>query len=196
MKKVVLIVIVVVFFSLGLYLDNILWNKKDVKEKVTRETIVTGLKNEGFLVSQTYILNQTVTIDRSTGSKWKDIFWGQDIEASGVVKIGAGVDLSKLTTDDVELSQDKITITLPKTKINSTELLNGINIKNKQGILKRLLDNDDGYNTAFEKLRQQAVKSVEGQEFVKATQDSAVKMVKKFIRFVDKDKEIIVKFKK
>ena len=195
MKKYFIILILAGLFLSGVYLGNVLWNQKPVTKEITKQTILTGLKNEGFLVSQTSILNQTVKINKSTGSKWKDILWGQDIDASGVVKVSSGVDLSKLTEKDIVVSSDKITVNLPQPKVNSVELLNGINVKNKQGILKRVFDNDDGYNEAFELLRKEAVKTLEGSEFKKATNDSAINMVKKFVRFIDKDKQILVEIK-
>jgi len=195
MKKYFLILMLTGLFLSGVYLGNFLWNQKPVTKETTKQTILTGLKNEGFLVSQTFVLNQTVEISKSTGSKWKDIFWGQDIEASGVVKVSAGVDLNQLTAQDVVVDKEKITVSLPKVTVSSVELLNGINVKNKQGLLKRVFDNDDGYNEAFELLRSQATKIIEGAEFQKSANDSATNMVKKFIRFVDKDKEVVVKIK-
>ncbi|MBD3311516.1 MAG: DUF4230 domain-containing protein [Candidatus Magasanikbacteria bacterium] len=195
MRKYFILGGLVIVFALGLYLGNVIWSPKESQEVITKQTIVTGLKNEGFLVSQSFILNQEVNIDKSTGSAWKDIFWGQDITARGIVEVGAGVDLAKLTEDDVEVTEEKITIKLPHTEINSVEIKNGIQMENNQGVLKRVFDNDDGYNEAYEKIRTSAIESVETEEFKRATEDNARQIVERLIKFIEKDREILVKFK-
>jgi tryptophanase len=70
--------------------------RPQAKEEITSNVVLTALRVEGFLVSQNYIFNQTITIDRSTGSAFKDFFLGQTIDANANMKVSSGVDLSKL----------------------------------------------------------------------------------------------------
>ncbi len=160
------------------------------KEEITSNIVLTALQSEGFLVSQNYIFNQTIMIDRSTGSNLKDIFFGQNIEANANMKVSSGVDLSKLTANDVQVTEKEIQITLPSVQTQSTELLGNIVLTNKQGIIKRVVDNDDGYNAALTELKKEAMKAAETLELRQEAKINAEKELKKFLQFVDPQKEV------
>jgi hypothetical protein len=162
----------------------------DAKPKVTRETLLTSLKSEGFLVSQTAILNQTVTIDRSTGSAFKDFFWGQDIVASANIKVSSGIDLTKLSEEDVIVSRDKIEMTIPDVETHSIELIGQIELQNRQGIFKKIFDHDDGYNVALEQLKDATRSAAESEVLRADAAESAREEIERLIRFVAGDKEL------
>lgn len=178
----------ILFFG-GLFLGYKIF-RPAAKEEITSNVILTALQSEGFLVSQNYIFNQNITIDRSTGSAFKDFFLGQTIEANANMKVSSGIDLKKITQKDITITPTEIQVVLPPVETQSTELLGNVVLKNRQGILKKIVDNDDGYNIALAKLKTEALKSVEGAELREEAKMNAQKEVKKFIGFIDPQKEV------
>jgi hypothetical protein len=192
MKKYLLLIAAFILFFGGLFLGYRIFRPVP-KEVVTSNIILTALQSEGFLVSQNYIFNQTITIDRSTGSAFKDFFLGQTIEANANMKVSSGIDLKKMSEKDIAITDTKIQIILPQVETQSTELLGNIVLKNRQGILKKIVDNDDGYNAAFTKLKREAMKSVEVPELREEAKINAQKEIKRFVGFIDPQKEVIFK---
>lgn len=195
MKKILILVLTVLLFGLGIFVGYKIFGLENSEPKITREVLLTSLKSEGFLVSQVAILNEQVEIDRSTGSAFKDFFWGQDITASANIKVSSGIDLTKLSGDDIKISDSKIEIELPAITTHSVELLDNIQLYNKQGILKKLFDNDDGYNDALTQLKDAARVAAEKQELRSEAEASAKQEIERLIRFIDSEKEIVIKIK-
>ncbi len=189
MKKYLFPIVACILFLGGLFLGYKIF-RPAAKEEITSNVILTALQSEGFLVSQNYIFNQTITIDRSTGSAFKDFFLGQTIEANANMKVSSGIDLKKITQKDITVTETKIQVVLPPVETQSTELLGNVVLKNRQGILKKIVDNDDGYNAALTKLKAEAMKSVEVAELREEAKINAQKEVKKFIGFIDPQKEV------
>jgi hypothetical protein len=189
MKKYLLPIAALILFFGGLFVGYKIF-RPAAKEEVTSNVILTALQSEGFLVSQNYIFNQTITIDRSTGSSFKDFFLGQTIDADANMKVSSGVDLSKLSPKDIVISEKQIQITLPPVQTQSTELLGNIVLKNKQGIIKKIVNNDDGYNAALTELKKEAMKAAEVPELREEAKINAQREIKKFLQFVDPQKEV------
>lgn len=190
MKKYLLPIVALILFFGGVFLGYKIF-RPSAKEEVTSNIILTALQSEGFLVSQNYIFNQNITIDRSTGSAFKDFFLGQTIEANANMKVSSGVDLKKIMQEDVAVTDKEIQIKLPAVETQSTELLGNIILTNKQGIIKKIVDNDDGYNAALTKLKEESSKAVETPELRSEATQNAQKEIKKFLQFVDPQKEVI-----
>jgi len=111
------------------------------------------------------------------------------------MKVSSGVDLQKLSANDISLTNDQINIDLPAIEIQSVEILDEIVLDNKQGILKRLLANDDGYNQALTNLKEQAKIAAQEDKLINEAQQSTINEIKRFIKFIDPDKEINIQFK-
>ncbi|MBD3251514.1 hypothetical protein GF380_03605, partial [Candidatus Uhrbacteria bacterium] len=104
---------ILLFFGGGLYVGYKLFTPKAQEiQRVDSQAILTALHDRGFLVSQTYIFDTPITIDRSTGSAWKDFFFGQTIEARGTMEVNLGVDLGEVKDDDVSVNEDAGEITV------------------------------------------------------------------------------------
>jgi hypothetical protein len=191
MKKYLLPITALILFLGGLFVGYKIF-RPQAKEEVTSNVVLTALQSQGFLVSQNYIFNQTITIDRSTGSAFKDIFLGQTIDANANMKVSSGVDLSKLRAENIRVTDKEIQITLPVVETQSTELLGNIVLTNKQGIIKRIVDNDDGYNAALTQLKSEAMKAAEAVELREEAKNNAQKEIKKFIQFIDPQKQITI----
>lgn len=189
MKKYLLPIVALILFFGGLFLGYRIFRPAP-KEAITSTVVLTALQSEGFLVSQNYIFNQTITIDRSTGSAFKDFFLGQTIEANANMKVSSGIDLKKITQKDITITQTQIQIILPPVETQSTELLGNIVLKNRQGILKKIVNNDDGYNAALTELKKEAIKAAEVPELREEAKVNAQKEIKKFLQFVDPQKEV------
>jgi len=189
MKKYILPIAALILFFGGLFVGYKVFHPS-AKEEVNSNVILTALQSEGFLVSQNYIFNQTITIDRSTGSQFKDFFLGQTIEANANMKVSSGVDLKKLTQNDITVTDTEIQIQLPAVETQSTELLGNIVLQNKQGIVKRLVDNDDGYNAALIELKKEALKASETTELRAEAQANSEREIKTFLQFVAPEKAV------
>lgn len=163
---------------------------------VDSTTIVTMLKQEGFLVTQTYILNQQVTINNETGSAFKDFFWGQDIVASGNMKVSSGVDLNKINADDISVTDKVISLELPPVETHSIELLGDITLANKQGIFKRLFDNNDGYNEAHKALVEVAGQAVVTSTLRVEAENSTKKEISRLLQFFSNTRSLEITFKR
>lgn len=195
MKKILIGIGVVLIISIA----SILWYRsvfvpKEEKITVDSQVILAKLQSEGFLISQTYVFNQKVDIEKSSGSEWKDIFWGQRITASGNMKVSSGVDLRKLGDKNIEVSHSKITVYLPSIEVQSIELAGDLLVINKQGLFKKVFDSDDGYNMAYARLREEAKKAAQAQELKVEAEENAKREIEKLLRFVEGGKKVKVEF--
>lgn len=163
--------------------------------QVTSQTVLLSLKGQGFLITQTYLFNQSIAIDHSSGSFFKDLFWSQVIAASANMKVSSGVDLSKLTLADIQQNGNKITVALPVPVRYSTEILGAVNVQNKQGVLKKVFDNDDGYNQALENLKAAAERAAETPELRQDVQQETSREVVRLVQAIMPDSEITIVFK-
>lgn len=195
MKKTIFFIVGSIIFLIGLYSGYLLFKKPDALTQVNSEVILTMLKSEGFLVSQTFIFNQQVTIDKSSGSEWKDIFWGQTITAFANIKVNSGVDLADLQPQDVKITPENIVISLPPIEEESIELLGDITLQNKQGILKKIFDNDSGYNTAYARLKAEAQKAASQEDLRQEARVSAEKQLIRLLQLIQPDKRILIEFR-
>jgi hypothetical protein len=152
--------------------------------KVTSQAVLESLQSRGFLVTQSVLDEQKITIENKTGNLWNDLIWGQEITASALMKTSLGVDLAKLSSGNIEVSGNKITITLPPVEVQSIELASDINLDNNQGILKTLLDNNDGYNDALAQLRSQAQQAAMTEDVQAKTRQGAEQEISRLINFL------------
>ncbi len=194
-KKYLIIALCVVLFGGGIYLGYRVTRPNTPATQVTSQTVLIALKSEGFLVTQSYVFNQQIDIEHSSGNQWKDIFWKQAIKASANVKVNSGVDLTKLTAEDIAIQDTTIMVTLPQVEVNSTEIVGDVMVQNNQGIFKRAFDNDDGYNQALTAIKAQALKAAGKEEVMAEARASAEKQVKQLVRYVYPDRDVVVSFK-
>ena len=195
MKNYFFLITFLIALIIGLGLGYLIFKPQDNQAEINSLVIYNKLQNQGFLITQDYVLEQKLTIDNTTGQWWKDIFWGQQIAASAVMKTSLGVDLQKLEPQDVQINNKKITIDLPVIEIKSIELVSDVNLQNSQGVLKRLLDNDDGYNQALTQLKDSARQAASDQAIIEQTQSATVKEITKLVNLIAEDKEVIINFK-
>jgi len=195
MKKYLFLISILIFLIIGLVLGYYIFSPKQTGPKIDSLIIYNKLQNQGFLVTQDYVSEQKVTIDNTSGSWWKDLFWGQTIDASSVLKVSLGVDLQKLQPQDIT-SNGKITINLPPIEVQSVEVLWDIILQNSQGVLKRLLNNDDGYNQALVQLKDQARQAALSPDIISQTQAATVTEITKLVQLIVGDKDVVVNFKK
>lgn len=196
MKSKIIIILIglvlILVFTFGLYFGYTLFKPQILRQTVTSQTILETLKGQGFLVTQTYILNQKVIIDKNSGVFWKDFFWGQEIEANGVMKISSGIDLTKLTAEDLTLANKQLTIKLPPIEVQSSELLGDIELKNTQGILKKIFDDDDGYNLALSKLKEASILTANGEQIRQSAQKFTTLEIERLIKIIAPNWTVII----
>ncbi len=151
---------------------------------VSSQTILTSLRDQGFLVTQTYLFDQPVTIKKTTGSVLKDFFVGQTVEARGTMEANMGMDLSKLSEADVLDDGKTITVRVDAPVLFNTRLVGPIEVRNTQGLLKRLLEPDDGYNMALSELTKAAEEAANKPEIKQRATDKAMREIERLVRLL------------
>lgn len=162
---------------------------------ITSQAILTALRDQGFLVTQTYVFDEPVTISKSTGSALKDFFVGQTIEARGSMETNVGLDLSKLGEHDITLAGGAITLTVSRPSLFDTRLIGPIEVKNSQGILKRLLEPNDGYNEALTALAESAKAAAAKPEIQARAETASRNELERLIRLISPGTQVVVQWK-
>jgi hypothetical protein len=164
------------------------------KREVSAQVILTALRDRGFLVTQTYVFDQPVTIKKTSGSALRDFFFGQTITARGAMEVNLGMDLAKVGEQDVNLQAEKIVVTVPRASLFNVRLVGPIDLKNDQGILKRLLQSEDGYNEALAELSRVAEETAKKPEFMDRASDRGKDEIARMLGFVAQGKTVEVVF--
>ncbi|MBD3281812.1 hypothetical protein GF391_03640, partial [Candidatus Uhrbacteria bacterium] len=97
---IVLAILMIFLGGLGFYAGWRVSRPAEYTRNVDAQVILTALRDRGFLVTQTYIFDQPVTIEKTSGSALKDFFFGQTITARGAMEVNMGIDLANVTSDD------------------------------------------------------------------------------------------------
>jgi hypothetical protein len=199
MKKLALIPWIfaglIVIFAVGLFVGWKMFSPHPVQTTtINAQTILTALHDRKFLVTETYIFDTPITITRSTGSAWQDFFLGQTIEARGTMEVNVGVDLSQITEEDIMINKagGTVTLNLPGSTIFDTHLIGPIELKNRQGILKRVINSDDGYNDALAALNAAARESATKPELVVRADARAREDVRQLLQYVTRGQVVEV----
>lgn len=194
-KFVKAILLVVGIMAFGALIGWMLARSGNTQKTITDQTILTALRERGFLVTETIVSTVATNIKTDQASIWKRLFWGQEIQASAVAEVNLGVDLEKMSGTDIKISSDKITVEIPGAEIFNSRLVGEISVINTQGILKRVLQNDDGYNQAMAELIKQAESAATSTEMMAVANDKAKEEIKRLVGYMALDKDIIVVIK-
>lgn len=187
---------IMVVFGGGLALGYRLFSPAQVKTTVSADVILTALRDRGFLVTQTYLFDEPVTIRNLSGNGLKDFFFGQTITARGVMEANLGIDLSRLSVGDIAVEGNAITVTIPKAVLFNVRPVGPIDVKNEQGILKRLFENDTGYNQALTELSHAAEDAAKKVELVDRATEKGREEIVRLLGYVTAGKEVRVVVKK
>jgi hypothetical protein len=163
-----------------------LWFTPDtsVRTVISSQTILTALRDQGFLVTQTYVFDQPVTIKKTTGSALRDFFVGQTVEARGTMEANLGLDLAKLAAEDVSVSPSEIVVRIPAPSLFNTRLIGPIEVSNTQGLLKKLLEPDDGYNLALQELTRASTEAATKPEILQTAQNASIKEITRLVQLL------------
>lgn len=183
-------------FSAGLFAGYKYFGPKpETKTQISSQMILTALHDRGFLVTQTFMFDQPVVINKTTGSTLKDIFFGQTITARGTMEVNTGIDFAKVSQDDISVAGDVITVKIPKASLFNTRLVGPLNVNNEKGLLKRLTDSDSGYNESLQVLTAEAEKAAQQPELVERSNQRAKDDAARILGYVAQGKKILVEFK-
>ncbi len=189
---IVLGILMILLAGFGFYAGWKVSRPAEYTRNVDAQVILTALRDRGFLVTQTYIFDQPVTIEKTSGSALKDFFFGQTITARGAMEVNMGIDLANVTGEDVSIANDVITIKIPEASLFNVRLVGPVEVENKQGILKRILQDEDGYNEALSELSKIAEETATQEEFIARATDRAKEEVKQMLGYVAQGKAIQV----
>jgi len=170
-----LVLVVIASLAIGAVAGRIwLAPETSIKTYVNSQTILTALRDQGFLVTQTYVFDQPVTINKTTGNPFKDFFVGQTVEARGTMEANLGLDLAKLSEEDITVTETAITVRIPSPSLFNTNLVGPIEVKNTQGIIKKFLQPDDGYNLALQELTKAATDAATQPDIVQQAERASI----------------------
>jgi hypothetical protein len=195
MKNKLIVVGILLVLAVGLFIGYRIGKPNTPGEQVSSQSIVQALKHEGFLVTETYIITQQITIDRSTGSPFKDFFWGQDIVAIGTMKASLGVDLNKLSPEDIKVDDHTVSVSVPILEDHGVELIGDITLQNKQGIFKKVFNNDDGYNAAYAKLKEAALVAAQSEPVQTEAKENTKKEIERLVRLIAGERQVEVNYR-
>ncbi len=195
-KTYAYIIIAGILIVFGVYLGYRWFRPTSSSPTIDSQTIVTMLKQEGFLITQTYIFNQQIRINKDSGNAFKDFFWGQDITASGNMKVSSGVDLRKVVFEDLRIQNNIVSLQLPPIETHSIELQGEILIQNTQGILKRIFNNENGYNETYRALEAAARNAVATTTLRLEAENSTREEISRIVEFITKGLQTDITFKK
>ena len=181
---------IILALLVGLVVGWWVTNDTGSTKKVSSQLILTALHDRGFLVTQTYMFNEPVTIEDDDQSFWESLLWGQVVKAHGVIEVNMGIDLANIGNDDIEVTSDKVIVTVDGAELFNSRLVGAISVENKQGILKRVFDNDDGYNQALAELTKQAEEAANDEDLIKRANERAVEEVSRLLGYVVTDREV------
>jgi hypothetical protein len=195
LKVLIGVILAIILLGVGIFTGYRLFSPDAMQPKVTAQVILTALRDQGFLVTQTYVFNEPVTIDKNTGSALKDFFFGQTITARGVMETNLGIDLSKITAEDIRVNDNTVIIYIPRAQLFNARLVGPLDVENTRGILKRLLYSDNGYNEALAELTKVAEASAIKPELINRATESAKAEVTRLVGLVSKNRTIEVQVK-
>ncbi|HXE42733.1 MAG TPA: DUF4230 domain-containing protein [Candidatus Baltobacteraceae bacterium] len=147
LKKFFLTAVVVVIFAAGIWLGFTITHWMKVGggvHEVNTATVVQQVQTLADLVTVKYVLEKVVILE---DAKW----YGENrvlLLAHGVVK--AGIDLKKISADDVTISDKKISIKLPQPQITDAYL---------DDAQSQVIDHTTGLLRAFDKDLEQTARS-------------------------------------
>ena len=187
--------LVACILAVGIAIGWVLTRDSKVERTVSSQTILNALRERGFLVTETSVATVVATIKTGETSIWKKLLWGQEVRASAVVEVNMGVDLAKTKAEDVEVKNNKVIVSIPSAEIFNSRLVGDVNVENTQGILKRLLENDDGYNLAMAELIKQAETAATSTEMLAAANNKAKEEIQRLVGYMAPERtiEIIIK---
>jgi hypothetical protein len=186
------IVLVLALVGAGVGIGYRVFHPRNDQTVVTASVVLTALRDRGFFVTQTYVFDEPVTITKTSGSALKDFFFGQTITARGVMEANVGIDLAKITEQNVRIDGDTVTIVLPSASVFNVRPIGPIDVKNTQGVLKRLLEKDTGYNEALAELTKQAEEAAKQPELLERANVRAKEDIERFLRYVVQGKQVVV----
>ena len=190
------ITLIIIAFLAGVYTTHKIAQPQKQQTIITSQSILTLLKQRSFLINQTYIFNESITIEKKYHNIFKNFLFGQKIKAHAIVEVNLGVDLSQISNQDIQISADKITIKIPSTKIFNSRIIGPIDLQNEQGILKKIFKNDDGYNEAQKTLIKQAEEKTQKKEILKLTNEKSKKQIQELLKLLTNHQIEVIFLKK
>ncbi len=181
---------------IGGYITYQLADPVRLTPQISTQTILQALKPQGFLITQSIITNQEVTIDKRSGNIFKDFFLGQTITARGTMEANLGIDLTELNENDIDVTDEKIVIYIPDVRLFDTRLIGEIEVENSQGIIKRLFQPDDGYNESLQSLTAATESLAADSHIVATSRERSKEEMRLLIKLLQTDsREIVIEFK-
>ncbi|MBP6945525.1 DUF4230 domain-containing protein [Patescibacteria group bacterium] len=197
LKAVMIAFFAIICFSFGFGLGYLVFHPEQVMQRaVTSQAILTTLRDRGFLVTQTYIFNEPIVIEKQSGQLIRDFFLGQKITARGAMEVNLGIDLSRVMPEDIQISEDAIRIAIPSASLFNVRLVGPLDIQNEQGLLKRILQNDAGYNEAQSELIRVAEEQARKPELIQRANTAGKAEVERWVGYMGENRRVEVVEKK
>lgn len=197
---IILVLFVGVFFY-GRYLGNSSGNVKDASPVVSSQLILDRITSQYFLVTKTVFVNSKAEIETPKNNNWTDLFIGKKITVRGIVRVDVGVDMNKLSPDNIAVNnrQKVVIISLPPAEILDSSLSGELDVDDDKAIVEKLKDlfkdtQNDDYNLALSTLIDNAKSQVINDEVVfNAARNDSLKLVQLIVSGMLDGYEVLIK---
>ncbi len=205
--KFILVLIVIALFLLlgvffyGRYLGKTSATLNEKTLNVSSQLILEQITSQYFLVTRTIFVNSKAEIETPPNNDWTDLFLGKKITVRGIIRLDVGVDMNKLSEQNIAVDNRRktVTISLPPAEILDSSLSGDLDFDEDKQIIEKLkgvfkdTTNED-YNLALTTLIDNAKSSAINDEtlFSEARADS-LKLVTLIVDSMLNDYEVIIK---
>jgi hypothetical protein len=167
LKKLFRLLMTLAVLVIGVYLGLTVarWKGGGLRVENTA-TIIQQVQTLSDLVTVKYVMQKVEFVDSPPGSTLGQFVQGDNkvlLLAQGIVK--AGIDLKKITPDDVVISGKSITITLPKPEITDAYL---------DDTQTKVIERTTGFLRSLDKDLEQATRQVAVDDIRRAAQESGI----------------------
>lgn len=152
--------------------------------KITAQTFLTAIQQEGFFVTESLMLEETVTIDNRSGNALKDFFVSENIQAEALIKVAMGIDTTRIDGSDIRIEGNTVQLTLPTPTVFSTEIIGDIDIDAERGIITRITSKEEDYNGLVALLKEQSRASVTDPDIAGAVQLGTIASLTRFFSLI------------
>jgi hypothetical protein len=164
---------------------------------VSSQSVVDRINDQYFVVTKTMFISQDSSISINQDSSWNKILWGKEIEAEGLIRIDIGVDMTKLSREDVTVDEAEgiLTVNLPEPEILNSSLEGDLEVETKSGVLETVTgvfkEDTEEYNLAKATLIDEAESVArEDEELFEEAERNSLTLVRLILEDLNYDLEI------
>jgi hypothetical protein len=124
MVLITFVIILILFIGVGVFIGKSIWQpKSDISYSISSQTVIKQMRELNRLETASFTIEKVIDAGTS-GNAFQQFLYGDRILLIAHGEVIAGVDLSKLTDQDISINGSTITVTLPSPQILEVSLDN------------------------------------------------------------------------